>query len=354
MKVEPIRWKKKRLRVLDQTLLPTAEKWIPLDSDRAVWEAIKKLRVRGAPLIGVVAAFGVVVTALKSQKRSHSVCQKTVRKSIDYLAKSRPTAVNLFWALKEMRAVCEKPWHNASELCEALENKAKEIQRDDLEAGRRIGDHGVSLLAGKRNVLTHCNAGVLATSGYGTALAPIYRANEKKQKIHVYVDETRPLLQGSRLTAWELMKAGISMTLICDNMAGTVFRRKGVDAVIVGADRIAANGDTANKIGTYPLAVLAKAHKVPFYVAAPLSTIDSSLRTGDSIPIEERAAEEITAGFGKRTAPNRVRTFSPAFDVTPSNLIDAIITEVGVLKSPFTRSIAKAIRSCKSRSKQRR
>ena len=343
MKVEPLRWKNRELWVLDQTLLPLEEKWIHLRDVEVIWEAIRSLRVRGAPLIGVVAAYGVVVAALQAPQRSATVFGKRVTADIDRLGSARPTAVNLFWALEKMRAVLQND-HGRSpqQIISALEKVARKIHEEDLESGRKIGDFGLAALRDKRNILTHCNAGGLATSGYGTALAPIYRAFEKGKKVHVFVDETRPLLQGSRLTAWELMKAGIPITLICDNMAGTVFARGKVDAVIVGADRIAANGDTANKIGTYAVAVLAKAHKIPFYVAAPLSTIDGNIATGKSIPIEERAAEEITMGFGRRTAPLKAPVFSPAFDVTPAHLISAIITEAGVLRPPFKIAIKRA------------
>ena len=343
MRVEPVKWKNKELWVLDQTLLPVQEKWMHLKDVQAVWEAIRSLRVRGAPLIGVVAAYGVLVAALSPGISSVSELKECVICAIERLAGARPTAVNLFWALKRMRGLLERgPWKTPAELCSALEKQAVQIHKEDLEAGKRIGDHGFTLLRGKQTVLTHCNAGVLATSGYGTALAPIYRANEQGHKIHVFVDETRPLLQGSRLTAWELMKAGIPMTLICDNMVGAVFSRRKVDAVIVGADRIAANGDTANKIGTYTVAVLAKEHKIPFYVAAPLSTIDQGIESGKAIPIEERAIDEITMGFGTPTAPHKVQAFSPAFDVTPASYIDSIITEAGVLKPPFKQSIKRA------------
>ena len=361
MKIETLRWKDGRLSVLDQTLLPLKEKWILLKDTRAVWEAIRSLRVRGAPLIGVVAAYGVVVAALRSSKSSRGACKRSVLSALDFLATSRPTAVNLFWALERMRRVAESNVGNVAnagdviarppkaaeaipshQLCAALESEARAIHEEDLAAGKKIGDHGAALLNGKSSLLTHCNAGALATSGYGTALAPVYRAAEKGRRLHVFVDETRPLLQGSRLTAWELTKAGIPMTLICDSMAATVFARGKVDAVIVGADRIAANGDTANKIGTYGVALLARAHGIPFYVAAPLSTIDRKIPGGKSIPIEERAAEEITEGFGKRTAPRHVPVFSPAFDVTPARFITAIVTERGVLRPPFARSIRRA------------
>ncbi len=343
MRVEPLKWKNRSLWILDQTLLPVQEKWIRLRDVEAVWEAIRSLRVRGAPLIGVIAAYGVVVAALGMRKTTVAELIASVNAAIDRLASARPTAVNLFWALERMRGLlAHGPWKTVAQLCDALEKQAVDINMEDLESGKRIGDNGWELLRGKQTVLTHCNAGVLATSGYGTALAPVYRAVEHGQSMHVFVDETRPLLQGSRLTAWELMKAGIPMTLICDNMAAAVFSRRKVDAVIVGADRIAANGDTANKIGTYGVAVLAKAHKIPFYVAAPLSTIDRKIPSGKSIPIEERAVEEVTMGFGKQTAPKKVHVFSPAFDVTPASLIDAIITEVGVLRPAYTSSIKRA------------
>ncbi len=344
--IAPLEWKNGQLWVLDQTLLPLKEKWIRLRDVGAAWEAIRTLRVRGAPLIGVVAGYAVVVAAQSAPKASFAAFRRRVLKDIDYLASSRPTAVNLFWALNRMRRViANRSLAATGEAISLLEQEAKAIHEEDIEAGRNIGDFGAALLKGRCNILTHCNAGALATSYYGTALAPVYRAWENgNKKLHVFVDETRPLLQGARLTAWELMKARIPATLLCDNTAGVVFSKGRVQAVIVGADRIAANGDTANKIGTYTVAVLAHRHKVPFYVAAPLSTIDRAIAGGKSIPIEERAPEEITMGFGRRTAPENVRTFSPAFDVTPAALISAIITEAGVLKPPYRRSIAKAFR----------
>ncbi len=343
--IAPLEWKSGQLWVLDQTLLPLKEKWIRLRDVGAAWEAIRSLRVRGAPLIGVVAGYAVVVAAQSAPKPSFAAFRRRVLKDIDYLASSRPTAVNLFWALNRMRRMLDEDFLGAKDALHALEQEAKAIHEEDIEAGRKIGDFGAALLKGRCNILTHCNAGALATSYYGTALAPVYRAWENgNKKLHVFVDETRPLLQGARLTAWELMKARIPATLLCDNTAGVVFSKGRVQAVIVGADRIAANGDTANKIGTYTVAVLAHRHKVPFYVAAPLSTIDRNIAGGKSIPIEERASEEITMGFGRRTAPYNVKTFSPAFDVTPAALISAIITEAGVLKPPYLRSIAKAFR----------
>jgi methylthioribose-1-phosphate isomerase len=260
----------------------------------------------------------------------------------DYLATSRPTAVNLFWALDRMRASAgEQPSATtADQLYQRLEREAMTILEEDRRTCRAIGDHGAALIKDGAGVLTHCNAGGLATADYGTALAVMFRAHESGRKFHVFADETRPLLQGARLTAWELMNAGIDVTLICDNTAAQVMREGRVQLVIVGADRIAANGDAANKIGTYNVALIARAHTIPFYVAAPFSTFDLSLESGDRIPIELRGDEEVTNGFGKRTAPDHVKVYSPAFDVTPHDLIAGIITERGILRPPYRESIA--------------
>jgi methylthioribose-1-phosphate isomerase len=267
-----------------------------------------------------------------------------VDKAADYLATSRPTAVNLFWALDRMRARARAAADQApAELKTLLIREALAILEEDIAMCRAIGCHGAGLLKDGQTVLTHCNAGGLATSRYGTALAPIYLAREEGKRVRVVADETRPLLQGARLTAWELMRAGIDVTLICDNMAAQVMKEGRIDLVLVGADRIAANGDSANKIGTYGVAVLAHAHRIPFYVLAPSSTFDPALASGDAIPIEERGADEITCGFGRRTAPEAVKVYAPAFDVTPARLITAIVCERGVLRPPFETSIREAL-----------
>ncbi|MBE3037798.1 MAG: S-methyl-5-thioribose-1-phosphate isomerase, partial [Chloroflexi bacterium] len=267
-----------------------------------------------------------------------------VDRACDYLATSRPTAVNLFWALDRMKRVAhEYCGKGGRAIQETLLTEAKTIRDEDAQMCRRIGDHGQHLITEGCGILTHCNAGGLATAEYGTALAPLYRAHEQGRRFRVYADETRPLLQGARLTMWELQQAGIDCTLICDNMAAIVMRQRWVDLVIVGADRIAANGDTANKIGTYGVAVLAHHHSVPMYIAAPSSTFDLGIASGDEIPIEERGAEEVTQGFGRRTAPVNAKVYCPAFDVTPAELIAGIITERGLIKRPNRENIARVI-----------
>lgn len=341
MSGDTVRWSSGSLYIIDQTLLPTEFREIELKTVEEVWEAIKALRVRGAPAIGVCAAFGVLVGIRQHAPKTSEAVLHAVDESADYLATSRPTAVNLFWALDRMRRVA----HNNAHLdCQALiirlTSEATEICEEDTRRCHAIGEHGGKLIADGDGVLTHCNAGGLATSSYGTALAVMYSAHDSGKHFHVYADETRPLLQGARLTAWELMRAGIDVTLICDNTAAQVMREGRVQLVVVGADRIAANGDAANKIGTYSVALIAKAHNVPFYVAAPLSTFDFSIASGDEIPIELRGADEVTHGFGKQTAPDGVKVYSPAFDVTPAELIAGIITERGILRPPFTQSIA--------------
>jgi len=344
MSVRPVRWENGELTIIDQTLLPTEYKEVTLRNRHDVWHAIKVLQVRGAPAIGVSAAFGVLV-ALKERPEYGSVNEvvETVRDAAEYLATSRPTAVNLFWALDRMQRVAESGATDAESpgaLIDRLEKEAIEICEEDTRRCRAIGDHGAELIHDGYGLLTHCNAGALATSSYGTALAPMFRAHELGRTFHVFADETRPLLQGARLTVWELMHAGIDVTLICDNTAAQVMREGRIQMAIVGADRIAANGDVANKIGTYTVALTAKAHGVPFYVAAPLSTFDPSISTGELIPIEQRAPEEVTHGFGRQTAPDDTQVYSPAFDVTPADLIAGIITEQGILRPPFSKSIA--------------
>ncbi len=332
MSVNTVIWKNRKLTIIDQTLLPGALSYIELKTVEDVWEAIKVLRVRGAPAIGICAAYGVVVAATQAKNKD------SINTAIDYLASSRPTAVNLFYALDRMRNVLE----NLAGDCDsekrlnALEEEAIRIYDEDVAMCRAIGEYGASLIKQDYGILTHCNAGGLATSGYGTALAPLYVAQEKGINFKVYADETRPLLQGARLTAWELMQSNIDVTLICDNMAAQVMREGKVNMVIVGADRIAANGDTANKIGTYGVAVLAHAHNIPFYVAAPLSTIDPAIESGDEIPIEYRNENEVTFIAGKRIAPEGVKVLNPAFDVTPAKYITAIITEKGVIFNSLT------------------
>ena len=326
------------LDLIDQTLLPNELTRIECRDIETVWEAIKMLRVRGAPAIGIAAAYGVVVGLQKVTDDSSEAFWQMFHQSADYLATSRPTAVNLFWALDRLRTLAaELQSGSVADARAAILAEAKKIHTEDREMCHAIGRNGAELLSDGQGVLTHCNAGGLATAEYGTALSVFFTAQDQGKNLHVFVDETRPLLQGARLTAWELMQRQIKSTLICDSMAAQVMREKKVQAVVTGADRIAANGDSANKIGTYSVAVLAKAHGIPFYIAAPSSTFDLSIESGDEIPIELRNAEEITNGFGKQTAPTGVEVYNPAFDVTPAEYIKAIITERGVIK-PVTKA----------------
>lgn len=322
------------LTLIDQTLLPVEFREIECRTVEQVWEAIKSLRVRGAPAIGCAAAYGAVLGLQPvAASANRAECDTRLRDVADYLAESRPTAVNLFWALDRIRAAASSHRHDSPEqLHRRLLDEARAIEQEDREMCAAIGRHGAELLRDGMGVLTHCNAGGLATAGDGTALAVMFAAAAQGKSIHVYADETRPLLQGARLTTWELQQRGVPVTLICDNMAGWVMKEKRVQAVITGADRIAANGDSANKIGTYSVAWLARSHGIPFYIAAPSSTFDLTLASGDSIPIEQRKPEEITQGFGKQTAPAGIEVYNPAFDVTPAGLIEGIITERGIIR----------------------
>lgn len=334
------------LRLLDQTLLPREVRYLECRDAAVVWEAIHQLRVRGAPAIGIAAAYGLYLGVRKLAGCNDAA--KFVREVDgvrDYLAGSRPTAVNLFWALDRMQKLAHRLAASTSvpAIASALLAEAQAIHDEDRRLCRAIGRHGAGLLQDGDGVLTHCNAGGLATSEYGTALAAIYAAVEAGKRVHVYADETRPLLQGARLTAWELQANGVPVTLLCDNMAAQVLREGRVQAVIVGADRIAANGDTANKIGTYGLAILAAYHGVPFYVAAPRTTFDLSLADGTKIPIEQRDPREVTHGFGRPTSPDGVDVYNPAFDVTPAKLIRGIIFEGGVISPVCTETIARAL-----------
>jgi len=330
-----------RLRLIDQTRLPVEFIEIDCRDVPSVWEAIKMLRVRGAPAIGIAAAYGVCLGAQKAADADEPTFFHAIDETVNYLATSRPTAVNLFWALERMKRTAEglrgRP---TAEIAAALLAEAQAIHEEDRRMCRAIGRHGAALLRNGQGVLTHCNAGGLATSDYGTALAVIFAATEAGKTLHVFADETRPLLQGARLTAWELQQRGIDVTLICDNMAAQVMREGRVQAVVVGADRIAANGDTANKIGTYGVALLAAAHQIPFYIAAPSSTFDLSIASGEEIPIEQRDPREVTHGFGRQTAPDGVAVYNPAFDVTPARLIAGIICERGVIQPVNCETIA--------------
>jgi len=334
--IRPLRFAGDALEILDQTRLPGEEVWLRLTTPAQVVEAIQSLRVRGAPLIGVAGAYALVLAAGGAGGAA------AVRAAAPSVAAARPTAVNLQWAVDRMlRRLATALPAGASAPRDALREEADAIRDEDERACRAIGRHGAALLKERATVLTHCNAGALATAGYGTALGIVYAAVEMGKKVAVFADETRPLLQGARLTAWELRRAGIDVTLLADAAAGALLRAGRIDAVIVGADRIAANGDVANKIGTYPLAVLARTHGVPFYVAAPRSTFDLSCPDGARIPIEERAAVELTRGFGVSTAPEGVSVYAPAFDVTPAALVTAIVTETGVIRPVSPETIAR-------------
>jgi methylthioribose-1-phosphate isomerase len=321
------------LELLDQTLLPGEVRYIPCPDIETLFEAIRALRVRGAPAIGVAAAYGVIVGMQRAVDLNETDYFAHLDRTCRYLATSRPTAVNLFWALDRMRNTAEalRGTLPLGPLAQRLLDEARAIDAEDQAMCRAIGDHGAALLADGDGVLTHCNAGALATAGDGTALALLYAAHAQGKRLTVFAGETRPLLQGARLTAFELHRRGLDVTVICDNMAAQVMREGRIQAVVVGADRIAANGDAANKIGTYGVAVAAAAHGVPFYVAAPTSTFDLSLPTGDEIPIEQRDPREVTHGFGRQTAPDGVKVYNPAFDVTPARLIRAIICERGII-----------------------
>ena len=335
------------LVLIDQTRLPVDFSEIECRTVESVWEAIRSLRVRGAPAIGIAAAYGVCVGMQTVAGRSAGEFFVRLAEVTEYLASSRPTAVNLFWALRRMQNVVE-PMRGKSppaQIAARLLAEARAIENEDRQMCRAIGRFGAELLTTGQGVLTHCNAGGLATADYGTALAVFFAAHEAGKKLHVYADETRPLLQGARLTAWELQQRGIETTLICDSMAAQVMAEGRVQAVVVGADRIAANGDTANKIGTYGVAVLAAHHHVPFYVAAPSSTFDLSIASGKEIPIEHRDSREVTHGFGRQTAPEGIQVYNPAFDVTPAGLIAAFITERGVVRPPYRENLAAALPS---------
>jgi len=332
------------VRLLDQTLLPTEVAYRDCRRIEDVWEAIRSLRVRGAPAIGIAAAMGVVVGIQDCQARDEF--SKRLQDVTAYLRTSRPTAVNLFWALDRMERTARPHLERESpeRLTKLLLDEALAIEEEDRQMCRSIGRIGAELVREGQGVLTHCNAGGLATADYGTALAVLFAAAEQGRRFHVFADETRPLLQGARLTTWELQQRGIDVTLICDSMAAQVMKEGRVQVVITGADRIAANGDTANKIGTYGVALLAHAHGIPFYVAAPSTTFDLSLATGESIPIEQRDAREITHGLGKQIAPDGVKVYNPAFDVTPARYIAGIITEKGLIQPVTAQNVRDALR----------
>ena len=333
--VETLRWSNGRLEMIDQRVLPAQLHYLSCDSAESVATGIRDMVVRGAPAIGCAAAYGVALEALRHRHAPGPEFSRAMHRGFEVLAASRPTAVNLFWALKRMRLQWESlAAYPASAQADALLAQAHEIFAEDIRTNRAMGEHGAALLADGARVLTHCNAGALATAGHGTALGVIRSAVQAGKRISVIADETRPFLQGARLTAWEMVQEGIPITLITDNMAGFMMSRGEVDAVIVGTDRVAANGDVANKIGTYMVAVLARRHGIPFYVACPISTIDMQVADGSAIPIEERAAQEVTGYRDTQWAPAGVAVRNPAFDVTPAELVTALITERGVIHRP--------------------
>jgi methylthioribose-1-phosphate isomerase len=335
MKIETLRWNNEKLEMIDQRVLPATFNYLAYDSAESVAEGIRSMVVRGAPAIGVAAAYGVALEARRLQNLSVAEFKVALELGFKVLAESRPTAVNLFWALARMRRVWESLLGNSPvEIAEKLLAEAHEILVEDVRINRAMGDFGAALLPDGARVLTHCNAGALATAGWGTALGVIRSAVAAGKNISVIADETRPFLQGARLTAWEMVQENIPVTLITDNMAGHLMAQGEVDAVIVGTDRVAANGDVANKIGTYMVAVLAQRHGIPFYVACPLSTIDLTLATGKDIPIEERSAEEVKGFRDTQWAAAGVKIRNPSFDVTPAELVTALITEKGVVAQP--------------------
>lgn len=343
--IRTIEWVDNKIVMLDQTRLPVEEIYQEYDNYKEVARAIKNMVIRGAPAIGVAAAMGIALGAQNLSANSYEEFTTKFREILEEMGKTRPTAVNLFWAIEEMRRCAEANRHlSISELKKALKNKALQMQKEDIEINKIMGKYGAELIKSGDTILTHCNAGALATAGYGTALGVVRAAHEEGKQVHVFVDETRPFLQGSRLTAWELAKENIPLTLITDNMAGYFMRKGKINLIIVGADRIAANGDVANKIGTYSVAVLAKEHQIPFYVAAPVSTLDLSIKSGEEIPIEERNPREVTEIAGRNIAPEAVQVANPAFDVTPHTYITAIITEKGIIWPPYEESLARLVR----------
>ena len=338
--MKSIEWTGERVRLIDQTRLPLQEVYLETTDYREIADAIKQLKIRGAPAIGIAAAFGFALGACEFKGDAGLEFRRHLEDVVEALSRTRPTAVNLSWALERMKGFMQaNGGRSVEELKRLLLDEAKKILAEDIETCRRIGQNGAELVPERAGILTHCNTGALATGDYGTAQSIIVTAHEKGKQIRVFVDETRPLLQGARLTTWELMRRNIETTLIIDNTAAFVMKQGWIDVVVVGADRIASNGDVANKIGTYNLAVLAEKHRIPFYVAAPVSSIDFQLSSGEAIPIEERDPAEVTEGFGKRIAPLNVRVYSPAFDVTPHELVSAIVTEEGICRSPYNETI---------------
>lgn len=342
MSIQTIRWSNGHVKLIDQTKLPHKLEYIHCRDVKTLWQAIRRLSVRGAPALGVAAAFGILLGIKIFSGNDRKRFSRHVEQIADYIATSRPTAVNLFNALARMKQVIQRhPGASVAQLKDLLKKEALAIYEEDRKLCRKMGDFGAPLIKNGASILTVCNAGALATVDYGTALGVMYSAQKQGKKFQVYSCETRPLLQGARLTAWELLRSGIDTTLICDNMAATLMKQGKIDAVFTGADRIASNGDTANKIGTYMLAVLARYHGIPFYVVAPESTFDLSIAHGKQIPIEERSREEVLGFGGHPTAPRQVKVYNPAFDVTDNALITAIVTEKGIIRRPFGRNIKK-------------
>ena len=342
--IQTLEWTNAGVVFIDQTKLPTEEVYATCTTHQQVADVIRNMVVRGAPAIGVAAAMGIALGVKNSKAENGADLKKDFDQICETIRQTRPTAVNLFWAIRRMTEkfetlrACARP---IAHIKQALIEEAQRMHAEDIAANRAMGRHGATLMPSSGGVLTHCNAGALATAGYGTALGVIRAAVEAGKKIHVYADETRPFLQGSRLTAWELMKDGIPTTVISDNMAGVMMQQGKIGAIVVGADRIAANGDVANKIGTYTLAILAKEHGIPFYVAAPISTVDLATPDGGKIPIEQRNAREVTHIAGKQMVPDGVQVENPAFDVTPAKYVAAIITERGIAREPYTESLRK-------------
>jgi methylthioribose-1-phosphate isomerase len=340
--IQTLEWTDRGVRFIDQTKLPTEETYVTCRTYQQVADVIRNMVVRGAPAIGVAAAMGIALGVKDSKAETTGELKREFDQVCDVIGKTRPTAVNLFWAIRRMQQKFEllrvRP---PQQIKQALIEEAQRMHAEDIAINKAMGSHGATLMPGSGGVLTHCNAGALATCGYGTALGVIRAAIERGKKIHVYADETRPFLQGSRLTAWELVKDGIPTTVISDNMSGAMMRQGKIGAVVVGADRIAANGDVANKIGTYTVAVLAKEHNIPFYVAAPISTIDLETPDGSKIPIEQRSPSEVTQIAGKTITPEGVEVENPAFDVTPAKYVTAIVTERGIARAPYEQSLAK-------------
>ena len=342
--IKTIEWTSEGVRMIDQRKLPTVEEYPVFATYQEVAEAIRSMVVRGAPAIGVAAAMGIALGMKQSRAVDIGAAQTDYQTIADAIAQTRPTAVNLFWAVERMTRVFRSlidEGRSLGTIRERLVEEALAIHREDIEGNMRMGQFGVELMPENGTVLTHCNAGALATAGYGTALGVIRAAIEGGKRLRVLADETRPFLQGSRLTAWELWKDDIDVRVISDSMSGAIMRQGLIDAVIVGADRIAVNGDVANKIGTYPVAVLAKHHEIPFYVAAPVSTIDLSMPDGSGIPIEQRDASEVTTFAGVRVVPDKVGVFNPAFDVTPHEFVSAIVTDHGIARPPYESSLAR-------------